>query len=206
MTATETAIAVMSPAALDAKRQAVAELSRTLATCTVHDPKSRDNADGWLRMIISERSALEEMRKSAVGPLNEAVKRINGWFKPVEQMLAPIERHIREQIGGYVLAERQQQIAAYAAAAEAAAAGNHETARSALEVVNAANTDAGAGSSVRGVWKATIVDADAVPRAWCVPDEKRIAAMARATKGGKPTAIAGVVYEFVASLTVRGAK
>jgi hypothetical protein len=49
-----------------------------------------------------------------------------------------------------------------------------------------------AGQSVRNTWKAKIIDADAVPREWCVPDQKMLDAIAKSTNGLKK--IAGVEF------------
>jgi len=43
-----------------------------------------------------------------------------------------------------------------------------------------------AGQSVRVTWKASVVDPASVPRDWCIPDQKRLDAHARATRGAVP--------------------
>jgi hypothetical protein len=58
-----------------------------------------------------------------------------------------------------------------------------------------------AGQSVRSTWKAKIVDADAVPREWCVPDQKQLDAIAKSTNGLKK--IAGVEFYNEKTLAIR---
>lgn len=187
---------VLSPAVLEAKRVELDEARDAVAAIAVVDNDSVAVAAGFLQTVKAESKAIAAMKKRALDPLKETEKEIRNWFRAVEDQLKELESTLKSAIGEYELAEKERQRKAFAAAAEAHKAGDHIEARAALVAANAhAGAKRPAGTSTREVWEAHIVDESAVPRDWCVPDEKRIAALARQTPAGEnPPKIAGVEF------------
>lgn len=122
---------------------------------------------------------LEDMRTSAVKPLNAVVKTINGWFETPMTALKEEERIIKDGMIAYQKEEERKRLALEAKAAEdarkererleaqakkAEASGKvekAETLRQAAEyipqnVVIASSTPKVSGVSTRGTWKARI--------------------------------------------------
>ncbi len=192
------------PQDLAAKTGALAGTLAVAEAFAVVDVGTAEAATVLIRVVKDEAKALEEMRTSAGKPLLEAKRTLDGWFKPNLETCARIEKVLKAKLGAWQIEERRRADAALLAAAQAHVAGDAATANQALVVVNTAHTDAPAGTTVREVWQAQIVDAAAVPRDWCVPDEKRIAAYARGCPAGQaPLPIAGVVFQKVPAVAVR---
>lgn len=55
--------------------------------------------------------AIEEKRKDLVGPLNDEVKRINGYAKQISEPLLEIESHLKRELAAWneILAERRRE-------------------------------------------------------------------------------------------------
>jgi hypothetical protein len=136
------------------------------------------------------------MKDSALKPMRESEQRIRGWFRPIEDALTAAVDSVKAKIGEYDLANRQLQREAFERASDLHQTGDHIAARAEITVANThASHRKPSGASTREVWEATVIDASAVPREWCLPDEKRIAAMARATPADTdPVHIPGVRY------------
>ena len=193
-----------SPTQLEAKRTELALVSSVAVGLEVRSAEDAAQATDLLRMIKAEAKALEEMRTSVKRPLLEAGRQLDSWFKSLSELLDRAERAIKSAVGTWQVEERNRHTAALAAATEAHAAADHAAVQGALVQASACTTTAPAGTSIREVWTATIVDPAAVPRAWCVPDEARIRAMARACPASsQPEPIPGVEYRLVPAVTVR---
>lgn len=148
--------------------------------------------------------AAKELEKKARQPLADADRIVSGkrtaWWTAREAEAAAARE----------AAAREARARIEAAAAEAAAladAGEEDIAEAVVEqattqaaaIVAAAEPDrtGRTGFSLRTTWRARVVDAAAVPREWCCPDERRLGEEARRTKG--ETTIPGV--EFYAETT-----
>lgn len=191
-----TELVVFSPDVLAAKVTTLGQFRGMLEALQVVDSSSVQLAADCLVDLQSELKSIESMKKSALGPLRESEQQIRGWFRPVENALEELVSLIKSKIAKYDLDARDLQRKAFAEASAAHAAGDNVAARDALQVSNehAAKRKA-KGASTREVWRAEIVDAGAVPREWCIPDEARIKAMARGCPAAaEPTPIPGVQF------------
>jgi hypothetical protein len=191
----QTAI-VFGPTTTQAKLEVVTSALRVVEQLVVKDPDSAQEAVAWLGDIQDEQKAIKEMKDSALKPMRESEKQIRDWFRPIEETLSAAERAVKQKIGEYELANKQLQREAFERASDLHQAGDHIAARAEIQVANAhAGNRKPSGASTREVWEAEIIDASAVPREWCLPDEKRIAALARTTPADtEPVQIPGVRY------------
>lgn len=185
MTAIPNSISVKSPdgAALNAQGAQYLSIAQSIV---VTDAVSLQSAARYLSDNKAEQKRLETERRGMVDPLNEVVKKINGLYKPVTDLLAQAETIVKRAISTYQL--EQDRIAREAAAkAEAEARkererlaaqaerlaekGKHEQAQAKLEqaastvaVVPQMEQTKVAGMSTAKVWKAEIIDPVAVCR------------------------------------------
>ncbi len=192
---TESAI-VFSPATVERKRDVATGALRAVSELVVNDQASAQGAADWLGDVQTELKAIKAMKDSALRPMRESEQQIRDWFRPIEEALSQAVDVIKAKIGEYELANRQLQREAFSRAADLYDSGDDIAARAEIVVANghAANRKP-SGASTREVWEAEIVDASAVPREWCVPDERRIAALARTTPADSdPVQIPGVRY------------
>jgi hypothetical protein len=193
-----------SPSELDAKRAELAEAQQAVATLTVTDAESMAKVDAIVKAVKVEAKAIEEMRTSVTKPLNEILKTVNGWFRPLSTLCKTIEDVGKKEVGNYLNAERHKQEQAYQAAALAHQAGAHSHAAAQLAVASEAQTTAPQGTSVREEWRAEIFNPKIIPYDWTIPDEPRINAHAKATPADQePTPIAGVRFVKVPVVAVR---
>lgn len=170
----------------------------------VTDAGELEQVSGFARELVKKKDALDAERKAAVGPLNEVVKRINGWFKPAIETLTDAERHCKRLIGDYQLRYAEEQRRQFAAAQAAMVAGDMSATTAALAASSAAAPSAAVGVGVREVWRAEVVDAAAVPREYLIVNEKALGAVARSVpKGGTPPTIPGVRFSKDTQVSVR---
>lgn len=187
---------VFGPAQTQRKLEVATGALRAVEQLVVKDLSSAQEAADWLGDIQSELKAIKDMKDSALRPMRESEKQIRDWFRPIEEALTQAVEAVKAKIGEYALANKQLQREAFERAADKHEQGDHIAARAEIRV---ANTHAGnrkpSGASTREVWEAEIIDASAVTRDWCIPDEKRIADLARATPADtEPVQIPGVRY------------
>jgi len=181
----------------------------------ISTPDDARQATEYLQQVMRERDAADAMLKSVTKPLREAENRFRALVKPTLEGCDRLIALFKGAIGRYELAVAEQQRAAYRAAAEAAAAAQAaptaEAAQQAqqvmtqqLSIATAAEPPKLAGASVREVWKAEVYDANAVPREYCCPDVKALAALAKMVPpGGTPPAVPGVRFIKDAQVAVR---
>lgn len=200
-------VVAFSPKALDAKKAEIAEAADVIGAMRVDSPESLEVANAWLGEVVAERKAIDEMRTGVTKPLNVTLRQINGWFKPMADRLGVLERKLKTEIAQYTAGQRQLQAEQYQAAVASHAAGQHEAAREALAVASTAQTTTPAGTNVREVWAAEIINPAMIPHAYLIPNEKAIQAHARTTPIDQdPAPIAGVRFVKRPIVTVRGAK
>lgn len=135
-----------------------------------------------LKDVTGRIKFLDEERKVSVEPLNQEVKRINGWFKPALDRLKEIQTTIKSAMGRYEVRQREEQqrlMAAAAAEAQRVLATNPEGMASAQALVTqaaAAQAPQVAGVSGREVWSWEVVDEAALDRRFLMPNPKAIEA------------------------------
>lgn len=145
-----------------------------------------------LRAVKKLAKEIEEQRKEAVAPLNEAVKAINALPKPAQEILAKAESIFKSKMAEF--SDAQRQIAATVVDKETG-----------VEVILAGSTEKpqADGISTRTVWNFSITDPSLIPREYMLVDEKKIAAVVRAMKGD--TAIPGVTVYADTQIAARAA-
>lgn len=172
---------------------------------SVSSKEEADYARDWLTVVQRAQDELTAERESRTRPHLDELKTIRDEYRTADELCDAMIAHLKHLLGHYELACRQLQQEAFARAARAHEVGDHIEARVEIATSNAlAQSGKPEGVTVREVWRAEIVDASAVPREWCCPDEKRIAAVARAVKGNdNPPPIPGVRYVKEAAVSNR---
>lgn len=138
----------------------------------IETDKDSEFAAVMLREIKDQYAAVEEERKKITGPLNQALRATNDFFRPVTTALRDAEESIKKKLGAYVREKREANMRALQVAA---------TEKKAFASLTLVSTHAPAGIATREVWKFEITDPDAVPREFCSPDPKKIGAVAPET-------------------------
>jgi hypothetical protein len=156
-----------------------------------------------LREAKRRHNALDERRKELVGPLNAAVKAVNDLFREPLRWLDACEAECKRALADFAVREQARTQALLAAAAAASAAGDTLAAGDHLAAV--ATVTNLPGVTARPVWRVRVVDAAAVPRQFCVVDERLILAhgKAHADSAGTPPAIPGVEWYADAQIIAR---
>lgn len=133
-----------------------------------------------LKDVTGRIKFLDEERKVSVEPLNQEVKRINGWFKPALDRLKEIQTTIKGAMGRYEVRQREEQqrlMAAAAAEAQRVLATSPEGMAGAQALVTqaaAAQAPTVTGVSGREVWEWEVVDETALDRRFLMPNPKAI--------------------------------
>lgn len=135
-----------------------------------------------LKDVTGRIKFLDEERKISVEPLNQEVKRINGWFKPALDRLKDIQTTIKSAMARYEVRQREEQqrlMAAAAAEAQRVLATSPEGMVKAQALVTeaaAAQAPQVSGVSGREVWTWEVVDEAALDRRFLMPNPKAIEA------------------------------
>jgi hypothetical protein len=158
-----------------------------------------------LRSIKSRQKLLEEERVKATGPLNQALRTINDWFKKPAQMLTGAESILKRAMAAFESAEQarireheridrqrreQEQHELERRAIKAAEQGKSEKAAQLQEraqvVASAPITQTVAPKAAQiaftKMWKFRVIDPSLVPRAYLTVDEQKIGQYVRAMK------------------------
>lgn len=168
---------------------------------TIESTDDYSTADGLLTELVRRKDAAIAMRKRATGPLKEAAREIESWFRPLTQALERCESHLKAELGRWRLDEDARALAARDAATAAAQTGDVDAMHAALDV--ATEAPAAGRSTVRYRWVVKRIVRDMLLPEWLVPDEKRIAKLAREHRGDEPPVVPGVVFEREAIVGAR---
>lgn len=168
------------------------------------------------KKVNGELKRLEELKKSLTDPINQSLKRIRGLFAPAEEAGEKYLRAIKDAHNAYVMEEQRKARAEEARLAEIARKEAEELKEKAKDEAFAGNTEVAqdleqqaeetetlvptVAANVRKVdavamktyWSAEVVDINLVPREYMIVDQKKLNALAVATKG--PSNIAGVRF------------
>lgn len=164
-------------------------------TLSVTDEPTSITASDALTRVRTFAKGIEEQRKIHLQPLNDYVKTINSRFATLKQPIEKAETHLLQQIQAYrnalnVAAKREQQRQNRLAEKRADRAEAKGIESPIPEIIaplvmgapKSMETDAGK-ISYRVDWKAEIVDASKLPREYLIPDEPKINAVVRASRG-----------------------
>jgi hypothetical protein len=194
------------------KGELAQEVSRTeqamalLEDFTIESEADHAFAGEALQAIKAQWSTLEEKRTAVTGPLNEALRTVNDWFRPVQGPLKAAETMLKEKISSYVLARKAANEAAMLAASAAAQAGDGAAAM--MHVGSIAEPAKVAGISVKEIWDFEVVNIDEVPMAWLTIDRPKLGlvlSQADKTKTA-PAPIPGLRFFLKGQVTARASK
>lgn len=185
------------------------ETSRAMALLERFEICSEDDYKfaGELLKSAKERwKALEEKRTAVTGPLNAALREINGWFKPAQEPYKKAEDRLKHMMSAYILTQRAKAAETMQAAAQAAQAGDIEGA--AAHVATLAPAPAIKGVSVREVWDFEVVDPAAVPREFLTVDVEKVksAIWYADTEKTPPRPIPGLRFFLKGQVSVRSGR
>ena len=163
-------------------------------------------AGAILQVVKAQWNALEERRTAVTGPLNEALRTVNDWFRPVQGPLKDAERILKERISAFVLARKAANEAAMLAASEAAQAGDGATAMVHVGAIQEAPKLQGI--SFKEVWSFEVVNIDEVPREFMCLDETKVrdAIWYADTQKTPPRPIPGLRFFLKGQVTARTGK
>lgn len=97
---------------LTVERKSAQESLAMIVNLAITSQADLDFAGELLGLTKSKIKELEAQRTSVTGPLNQAVKTVNGWFKPVTEFYGSCEKALKEKIATHMLAEQAKQDAA----------------------------------------------------------------------------------------------
>lgn len=191
----EIAPAGVDESAIEAKRE---EARAYLEACRQFQIDSQDSADTAAKMMAEFkrlRNELEDQRTGITKPMNAALRKVNGLFKPVIEYYDSCERALKDSVARFLGAQR----AAQDAALSEVAAGNE----AALAVAHGQeNIETPATLSPSSVWVVESVDPAQIPREYMLPDMRKIAAVVKAA--GKDHGIPGVIAKQEIRIANRG--
>ncbi len=188
-----TAPALMDPVMrdrLETERQRTIDAIKLAETMPVHTAAHRDRLSSFVIKAQSRVVELEDERKSVVGPLNQAVKTINSWFKPAVDSLEAFVEAGKARIQQALAAERAEQEKALAEIE----AGAGEASAEAYALAHRA-TAAPAGMAERVTKRVQLVNTSLIPDEYWVIDVRLIE---KAFREGRD--VPGAVWEDVVSL------
>jgi len=181
--------------ALMVVEQQAEELSLEVFKVTeITTPELHESAEKWLSLIRIRLQDTEKARVADVKKPNDYVRWINSKYKEKTDLLRRMEQHCLKIIGVFRQKERERQEHEQAKADAAAQRqfdrqiAKGETPAVPVPVARvvegmAKTTDTGEAKNIWGLeWDFEIVKPDLVPRAYCVPDEKRIRQYAKLMK------------------------
>lgn len=179
-----------------------------------------------LRAIKDVQKALEERRVSVTGPMNEALRTINGWFKAPMEKLKTAENGYKVTMAAFERGEQERIRKEEAEARRKADDERRELERRAIKAAEQGKTEKAeelieravavvpetpataplkaAGMSFSEQWEFEIIDQTQVPREFCKVDEAKIGQYVRAMK--ENAKIAGVRIFSRPKVSARGSR
>lgn len=192
------------------QREAETELVPLCKAFTISTPEEYEAADAILSDVVRQKDAAIAMRKTATAPMYEAVRTVEGWFRPLVKALESCESSLKGGMGAWRVEIARLESAKREAAAVAAETGDAAGLVEALTDATAAGaakvTEARATVSL--VWTAVRVnpalvshellaafaaDHPAELQAWFTKRES-------ANKSDAPAIIPGVTFERKAKI------
>lgn len=179
-------------------------------------PELWQEAENWLSVVRIQLQDADKARVADVKKPNEYVKWINGKYREKTDLLRKMEQHCLKVIGGWRQKERERQEHEQEKADRLAQRQfDAQVAKGEMPVVPvpvarhieglAPTAETGAAKNIWGTeWDFEIAKADAVPREYCIPDEKRIRQYAKLMKD--KAVMAGIRFFEKDVVQVRRAK
>lgn len=171
-------------AALTARDETV-EASEALAfvdTVTIDSAESFEAAVLMTAEIKAQRAKIDGARQSFVKPLNDVVKAINDFFRPAITAYDRAEALLKQRALAYQAEADRQREALLREAEERMQDGDVSAAETTIAVAATAVVPKVAGASTRIDWTGEVVDADAIPREYMIPDVAKLEAVTKALK------------------------
>lgn len=184
-------------------KQAVERFVEQSKSLVIGDQQSFDGAVLQRREVATLQKQLAQTKLNATRPLNDALKYVRDQFTELDQSLTSADIQLRNATAIWTRQQAearlkaQEEVDRKAAAERARLEKRAEAAIAKGDTVKAAVLEERAeavvapiippvpkaeGISTREVWRFTVVDFDAIPRQYLIPDEKQIGAIVRASK------------------------
>lgn len=168
----------------------------------VVDQASFSHADTLLRVIADKEKELEAQRKAATGPMNTALREINGWFKPLTTRLDATKRELKRRMLAYRAEVDRQNAAAALAAAQAARTGDFAQVQEHASAM--ALRPVAAHATVRKTWTFRVEDLRTLPLEYHIANEAMIRAVMRTQiDAGQEPSLPGVTFWQEEGIAVR---
>lgn len=183
-------IAKMSQAErLGSLEQVLADDIATVRSFEIRDTEDEAFAKQELDGVMTKWNELEAERTSATRPMNEALRKINGWFKGPLSHLKTLEQVWKTKLRDRKLAADAEAARLAAEASALAQAGQLEEARTAL-IASATVPSSPSGVTVIDNWCFEIINEADLPREYTTPNLVAIGKVVKALKD--KTKIGGV--------------
>lgn len=159
-------------------QEALQEIENTFQIVTDEDLSF---AAEVLQEVKGNYARLEERKKQATDPLNQALKTIRSWFRPAQDFYLKAEVLLKTKIAGFHQAREQERQAALLQAQAAYVAQNQEAVQTALAALppQIPKVD---GLSTREDWTYEVIDFAVLPDKFKVPNHSLLVEMAKASK------------------------
>lgn len=164
----------------------------------------RDQALTDTRVLKALHDEAEKKRREIVDPLNASVKKINALFKPLTSQCDAYEHELKSLVIAFDDAAKRAAIAEAEKRAKKIEKQSPELAQDIREQAATNAVPQSAGVSNLTVWRARVVDFNAIPREFLCLDETKLNTYVRALKADAK--IPGVEVYAETVLRVGGAK
>jgi hypothetical protein len=199
-----TATPNLDPAALQAGLARLQVETAEARELVIEDPDTYAAVGAVLIERLKQYDESKELRDRVTKPLHEGWKKTCALFKPNLDAWDELIRALKKALGDYDLREAERKRLAHeqARAVFAAPVPDIPAMTAALTVANAPEAQA-VGVSTTFVWRVKRIVPDLLPDEYWIPDEARLATVARVHTGDDPPVIPGVVFEREAQVTGR---
>lgn len=186
------------------QKTAEADAAEVVALVVVDSPETYTAADEILTELAQRKAGAVAMRKSATVPMYQAIRVVEGWFRPYVAALDTGIGHIKASMSAFRVAQDATERAARADALAAAEAGGDgvKLIESLTLAEEASQKPDGRASCAFG-WKVARIVEDLLPDEWWTPDLAKIDVVAKSADGDELPVIPGVVFERVAKIGAR---
>jgi hypothetical protein len=183
------------------KRSSYEKIVEELRAFVIEDDDDYEYASKLLRTIKATSKEIEERRKRVTGPLYEALRNFQSWYKPALDVLENGERDLKKKIADYYLlkeAQREEQMRLVAAAARE---GNFEKAHEAAQ--GFVETPTAKGISIQRKWEYEVEDITKVPREFLTLDHSAVKIYIKNAGEDDPKPIPGLKFTKSGGVTAK---